>query len=88
MLQKELMGKNLLARLEKGDVHEDLPPYRDPRNAVFVGSNGGQAAFLKPEPLALVAVGLSDIFPQLLKVTTASKDTFLFLMKSKIRQIS
>ncbi|GDX38206.1 hypothetical protein LBMAG20_04210 [Methylocystaceae bacterium] len=70
--------KNLLARLEKGDVHEDLPPYRDPRNAVFVGSNGGQAAFLKPEPLALVAVGLSDIFPQLLKVTTASKDTFLF----------
>jgi ABC-2 type transport system permease protein len=70
--------KNLLARMEKGDVHEDLPPYRDPRNVVFVGSNGGQAAFLKPEPLALVAVGLSDIFPQLLKVTTASKDTFLF----------
>jgi len=70
--------KNLLARLEKGDVHEDLPPYRDPRNAVFVGSGGGQAAFLKPEPLALVAVGLSDIFPQALKVTTASKDTFLF----------
>ena len=70
--------KNLLARLEKGDVHEDLPPYRDPRNAVFVGSSGGQAAFLNPEPLALVAVGLSDIFPQVLKVTTASKDTFLF----------
>jgi ABC-2 type transport system permease protein len=71
--------KKTLAKLEAGDVHDEPPPYRDPRNAAFMGS-GPAARVVAPtqEPLSLVAVGQSDIFPPLVKVTTASKDSFLF----------
>lgn len=71
--------KKLLAKLEAGEVQDELPPYRDPRNAAFMG--GGPAARVMArdaKPLALTAVGQSDIFPPLVKVTTGSKDSFLF----------
>jgi ABC-2 type transport system permease protein len=71
--------KKLLAKLEAGEIQDELPPYRDPRNAAFMG--GGPAARVmapSAKPLALTAVGQSDIFPPLVKVTTGSKDSFLF----------
>jgi ABC-2 type transport system permease protein len=71
--------KKTLAKLEAGESRDEPPPYRDPRNAAFMG--GGPAArvmTLSPAPLALAAVGQSDIFPPVVKVTTGSKDSFLF----------
>jgi ABC-2 type transport system permease protein len=71
--------KKSLAKLASGESHDEPPPYRDPRNAIFMG--GGPAArvmALPVEPLGLVAVGQSDISPPMVKVTTGSKDTFLF----------
>lgn len=71
--------KKTLTKLAAGDPHEEPPPYRDPRNAAFMG--GGPAArvmALPAKPLGLVAVGQSDVVPPLVKVTTGSKDTFLF----------
>lgn len=71
--------RRTLAELEKGESHGEPPPYRDPRNAAFMG--GGPAATvaaLSPAPLALVAVGQSDLFPPAIRVTTGSKDNFLF----------
>lgn len=74
----ESLRQNLVD-IEAGRAHGETPPYRDPRNAVFVG--GGSAATvaaLAPSPLAIVATGQSDLFPSAIKVTTASKDSFLF----------
>lgn len=71
--------KKTLASLEAGEAHDEPAPYRDPRNAAFMG--GGPAArvmSLPAKPLGLTAVGQSDLFPALVKVTTGSKDTFLF----------
>jgi len=71
--------KKNLAELEKGESRGEPPPYSDPRNAAFMG--GGPAATvaaLSPAPLALAAAGQSDLFPPAIKVTTSSKDNFLF----------
>jgi len=72
-----------LAQLQAGDVAgqpaPELPPYRDPRNAAFMGGGPAAAvAALAPAPLALVATGQSDLFPPAISVTTRSKDSFLF----------
>lgn len=68
-----------LADIEAGRGGEDLPPYRDPRNAAFVGGGPAAAvAALPPAPLGLVATGQSDLYPAAIKVTTGSKDSFLF----------
>jgi ABC-2 type transport system permease protein len=72
-----------LAQLQQADASgkpaPEPPPYRDPRNAAFMG--GGPAASvaaLEPAPLALVAIGQSDLLPPAIRVTTGSKDGFLF----------
>jgi ABC-2 type transport system permease protein len=71
--------KLLLAKIERGEVQEELPPYRDPRNPAFVGGGlASRVAALAPEPLALTAVGQSDVYPPVLRVTSASKDSFMF----------
>src|SRR4051812_46207044 len=70
----------LLGRVERGEVRPPDAPYRDPRNAIYVGR--GQAAtvaYLPDAPLAVAAVGLSDLYPQILKVSAGSKDSFLFV---------
>lgn len=68
-----------LADIESGQAAPPDAPFRDPRNAIFVG--GGSAAtnaVLPPRPLALIAVGQSDLYPPALKVSARSKDTFYF----------
>lgn len=71
--------KKTLAKLEAGDAKDEPPPYRDPRNAAFMGGGpAARVAALAPTPLALAAVGQSDLFPPVVKVTTASKDSFLY----------
>ncbi len=71
--------KKSLVKLEKGETKEELPPYRDPRNAAFMGAGpAARVAALGPRPLALIATGQSDLYPPVVKVTTASKDSFLF----------
>jgi ABC-2 type transport system permease protein len=68
-----------LANFEAGRVSGETPPYRDPRNAVFVGGGSGAAvAALEPAPLAIVASGQSDLLPAALAVTSGAKDSFLF----------
>ncbi|RTL85143.1 MAG: DUF3526 domain-containing protein [Hyphomicrobiales bacterium] len=71
--------KTSLARLESGATQEEPPPYRDPRNAVFMGAGpAARVAALAPQPLALVAVGQSDLLSPVIRVTSGSKDAFLF----------
>jgi ABC-2 type transport system permease protein len=71
--------KKSLDRLEKGETQEEPPPYRDPRNAAFMGGGpAARVAALTPQPLALIATGQSDLYPPVVKVTTGSKDGFLF----------
>ncbi|PWB95514.1 DUF3526 domain-containing protein [Methylosinus sporium] len=71
--------RKTLADLDAGRVKGETPPYRDPRNAVFVGGGSAAAvAALEPTPLAIVATGQSDLFPAALKVTSGTKDSFLF----------
>ncbi|MFO1103095.1 MAG: DUF3526 domain-containing protein [Methylocystis sp.] len=72
-----------LAQLQEADAQgkptPEPPPFRDPRNPTFMG--GGPAATvaaLAPAPLALVAIGQSDLLPPAVRVTTGSKDSFLF----------
>lgn len=81
--QRLLNLQKALAQLQQGDVQgkpaPEPPPYRDPRNAAFMG--GGPAATvaaLASAPLALVATGQSDLLPPAVRVTTGSKDSFLF----------
>jgi ABC-2 type transport system permease protein len=71
--------KALLGKIEQGETRPPDAPYRDPRNAIYVGRGQGAAvAHLPDAPLAAAAVGLSDLYPQVLKVSAAGKDTFLF----------
>jgi len=68
-----------LGKIERGEMPPPAAPYRDPRNAIYVGRGQGSAvAHLPDAPLAAAAVGLSDIYPQVIVVSAASKDTFLF----------
>ncbi|MCQ4190659.1 ABC transporter permease [Methylocystis suflitae] len=72
-----------LAQLQQGETQgkpaPEPPPYRDPRNAAFMGGGPAAAvAALPPAPLALVATGQSDLLPPAVRVTTGSKDSFLF----------
>lgn len=72
-----------LAQLQQADASgkptPEPPPYRDPRNAAFMGGGPAAAvAALEPAPLALVAIGQSDLLPPAIRVTTGSKDGFLF----------
>ncbi|QGM97125.1 DUF3526 domain-containing protein [Methylocystis parvus] len=71
--------RKTLAKLEKGETADDPPPYRDPRNAAYMGGGpAARVAALALSPLALAAVGQSDLFPPVVKVTTGSKDGFLY----------
>lgn len=68
-----------LAGIASGKLPLPDAPYRDPRNAIYVGRGQGAAvAYLPDGPLAAAAIGLSDLYPQVLKVSAGSKDTFLF----------
>lgn len=72
------LRKNI-ADIESGKTAPPERPFRDPRNAIFVG--GGSAATiaaLPAQPLAITAVGQSDLYPPTLRVSTGSKDSFLF----------
>lgn len=71
--------RKTLADIDAGRIEHELPPFRDPRNAIFVGGGSGAAvAVLPPSPLALVATGQSDLYPPTIKVTSGGKDSFLF----------
>lgn len=71
--------KATLALLEKGEARGEPPPFRDPRNAAFMGAGpAARVAALRPAPLALAAVGESDLFPPTIRVASGSKDAFLF----------
>jgi ABC-2 type transport system permease protein len=71
--------KKSLALLQNGGAHGDVPPFRDPRNAAFMGSGpAARVAALEPAPLALIATGQSDLFPSVVRVTTGPKDGLLF----------
>ena len=70
----------LLGQIERNEVKPPDAPYRDPRNAIYMGR--GQAAtvaYLPDTPLAITAVGLSDLYPQVFKVSAGSKDSFWFV---------
>ncbi|MGD9545736.1 MAG: ABC transporter permease [Methylocystis sp.] len=72
-----------LTQLQEADAHgkptPEPPPFRDPRNPIFMGGGPAAAvAALAPAPLALVATGQSDLLPPAIRVTTGSKDGFLF----------
>lgn len=73
-----------LAQLQQGETQgkhaQEPPPFRDPRNAAFMGGGPAAAvAALAPAPLGLVATGQSDLLPPAVRVTTGSKDSFLFV---------
>lgn len=71
---------DLLGKIERGEAKAPEAPYRDPRNAIYVGRGQGAAlAYLPDAPLAVAAVGLSDLYPQVLRVAAGSKDGFLFV---------
>ena len=62
-----------------GKSPPEPPPYADPRNPVFMGLGpAARVAALPETPLALVAVGQSDLLPPVVKVVSDSRDTFLF----------
>jgi len=70
--------KQNLAEVQAGRV---IPasPFRDPRSALWVGmTHGATTVALAPAPLALAAVGLSDLHPSTVKVSARTKDEFLF----------
>lgn len=69
-----------LAQIESGAIQPPAEPFRDPRNPIYVGRGQGAAtAFLPNAPLAVVASGLSDLYPPAFKVSASSKDSFLFV---------
>jgi ABC-2 type transport system permease protein len=71
--------RKTLKDIDAGRIEDELPPFRDPRNAIFVGGGSGAAvAVLPPAPLAIVAIGQSDLYPAAIKVTSGGKDSFLF----------
>jgi len=69
----------LLGRIERGEAKAPDAPYRDPRNAIYVGrGQGGTVAYLPDTFLAATAVGMSDLYPPCFKVSAGSQDSFLF----------
>ncbi|HZF81521.1 MAG TPA: DUF3526 domain-containing protein [Rubrivivax sp.] len=67
-----------LAEVNAGRV-TPASPFRDPRSALWVGlTHGATHVALAPAPLALAAVGLSDLHPPTVKVSARTKDEFLF----------
>lgn len=76
------LKNSLVQRLQAeadGKTLPEPPPYRDPRNAVFMGGGpAARVAALAEAPLALIAVGQSDLLPPVVKVVTDSRETFLF----------
>jgi len=71
----------LKAQLRDVEAGRVVPasPFRDPRSALWVGlTHGAQPVALPPAPLAVVAVGLSDLQPATVAVSARSKDEFLF----------
>jgi ABC-2 type transport system permease protein len=77
-LRKKL--REIQSDLAQGKKPSELPPYRDPRNAAYMG--GGPAvrvAILPSAPLAVIAVGVSDLLPSILRPTSGSKETFLYV---------
>ncbi len=71
--------KGTLGKIERGEMPPPAAPYRDPRNAIYVGrGQGATVAHLPDAPLAAAAVGLSDLYPQVIEVSASSKDSFLF----------
>ncbi|MFO0909047.1 MAG: DUF3526 domain-containing protein [Isosphaeraceae bacterium] len=69
-----------LKRIERGEGKLPDAPYRDPRNAIYVGrGQGATVAYLPDGPLAALSIGLSDLYPRVFKVNAGSKDGFLFL---------
>jgi ABC-2 type transport system permease protein len=67
-----------LASIEAGEPAPDKP-WRDPRNPLSVGGSlAVTPAVLSLKPLAIIAIGQSDIYPPVLKISTYSKENFLF----------
>lgn len=70
--------KAQLADVEAGR-YAPPSPFRDPRSALWVGlTHAAHPVALPPAPLAVAAVGLSDLQPATVAVSARSKDEFLF----------
>jgi len=71
--------RNKLGEIASGKAAAPDAPFRDPRNAVFVGSGSAATTVALPtQPLAVIAIGQSDLYPPTLRVSARSKDTFMF----------
>ena len=69
-----------LERIERGEAKAPDAPYRDPRNAIYVGrGSAATVAYLPDAPLAATAIGVSDLYPHVFKVSAGSQDSFLFI---------
>ncbi len=72
------LTQNLTA-IEAGTAAPPDRPFRDPRNALFMGGDAAATTAVLPlQPLALAAVGQSDLYPPTLRVSAGSRDSFFF----------
>jgi ABC-2 type transport system permease protein len=67
-----------LADIESGRAQGEPDAWSDPRSASIVDMKIAAVAAPAPSPLAVVATGQSDLRPPALRVTSESKDHFLF----------
>lgn len=67
-------------RIERGEIAPPTESFRDPTHPLSVGRGAGATlAHLAPAPLATTAVGMSDLYPSVFRVSAGSRDRFLFV---------
>ena len=78
---EQLRLGTLRSKLDDVSAGRAVPagPFRDPRSALWVGlTHAAAPVAFSPGPLAVAAVGLSDLHPATVKVSARTKDEFLF----------
>jgi ABC-2 type transport system permease protein len=69
-----------LVAIERGEEKEPDAAYRDPRNALYVGRGSGAAiAYLPTSAASYLSIGISDLYPPAMRITTGSRESFLFV---------
>jgi ABC-2 type transport system permease protein len=69
-----------LVAIERGEEKEPDAAYRDPRNALYVGrGSGATIAYLPTSAASYLSIGVSDLYPPAMKITTGSRESFLFV---------
>jgi len=67
-----------LQQIERGEIKEPDAPFRDPRNAMYVGRGAGATvAYLPDSSLSFITAGVSSLYPPAIKVSAASRESFL-----------